>query len=433
MRYKRLHCPVFFRVSCTDVVRLYLYAGGTTRGIITGALLLTIPAAFILSVFIFLIIAIFSGSFAQYKEVRQIANEETWYMKFWFFITGRSTNGKWFYREGLPSSFLPRFGILFESYKGSPVVVFVDQNDPNTYKKWAKSDQTGIGKMKAVSSDGSNKEIKIPMSKRVLGCARSSYIILDLLTRVSLGIISVAYPSSKKSLLALIITLTQFIYLFTFKPYISWSMQMVECVSVLCEACVFGIITIQKSSNPDEARNWGCVMLALLLSTFIAQLINQWYVMIRSLSRLSHPHKNSFRHGLKFAAKGLILPFLPEKHWYTAIPASSQPNTELLPVNPLRSESEFERRNRRGYMNPTSAMTATVVPVQSPGTPSPNVIETRDPATSETAIDVYREVEGKRLKGQKAEQRNEMKLLRELAKASFTWDSRVGEASTSYT
>ncbi|KAF7819418.1 uncharacterized protein G2W53_024873 [Senna tora] len=381
-----------------------------------------------------------------YKEVRQIANEgeTSWYMKFWFFFTGKSSNGKWFYREGVPSSFLPRYGILFDSWKGCPMLVFVDQNDPNTHMKWAKSSRSGIGKMKAVSSDGtgSNKELKAPMSKTILGCARSSYIILDLLRRVTLGIISVAYPSEKqssKSLLALIITLIQLMYLFTFKPFIRRGVQAVETVSLLCEIGVFGIIFVfqnqnQNSSNNPvfEAKTLGLVMLVLLLCTFIAQLINQWYAMLKSLPQLSQPQKNSFRHGLKFAAKGFILPFLPKKHWYSAIPTtSSQPNTELLPVNPLHSEAEFERiRNIGGYMDPTSAMTATVVPVLSPG--GPNVIEARDPTTSGTSITtVHREAEGKRIKGEK----NELKLLRELAKASFSWDSRVEveAASTSYT
>ena len=62
-------------------LRLHVYAGGTTGGIITGVLLLAIPVAFILSALLFLIIAIYAGSFAQYKEFKKITNEQKWYTK----------------------------------------------------------------------------------------------------------------------------------------------------------------------------------------------------------------------------------------------------------------------------------------------------------------------------------------------------------------
>ncbi|KAK7336077.1 hypothetical protein VNO77_16606 [Canavalia gladiata] len=421
-------------LPCLSQSSTFVIKGGTTGGIITGVLLLAIPIAFILSVLLFLTIAIYSGSFVQYKEFKQVTDEEEWYMKIWSFFIGKPTTGKWFNRDGLPSSFLSRFGILFDGWKGFPVLVLDDQNEPNTITKWTESGQSGIGRMKAVSSEDSNEENKISILKRALGCMRASYIILDLLRRVGLAIISGAYPSEKssKSLVALIITSIQFIYLFTTKAYISRGVQVVESVSLLCEAGVFGIFILQNGSNSVEAKVWELVMLFLLLFTFIAQLIHQWYAIVYSLLKLSQPQNNSLRHGLKFAAKGLILPFLPSKHWSSVISTFSQPETDLLSVNPICSGAEFERRNRNGYMDPISAMTATVVPVQSPSTLSPNVIERRDPTTSEAATHI--EVEGKWLKGHKSGLKNELKMLRELAKASFSVDTaRVDEASTSYT
>ncbi|OIW02971.1 hypothetical protein TanjilG_13608 [Lupinus angustifolius] len=77
-------------LPCISQSSTFVIKGGTTRGIITGVLLLAIPAAFILSVFLFLTIAISSGSFAQYKEFKQVTNEE-WRMKLWFFLVGRPT------------------------------------------------------------------------------------------------------------------------------------------------------------------------------------------------------------------------------------------------------------------------------------------------------------------------------------------------------
>ncbi|GAV64271.1 hypothetical protein CFOL_v3_07789 [Cephalotus follicularis] len=225
-------------LPCISQSSAFVIRGGTTEGIIVGALLLAIPAAFILSVSLFLMLAIFPGSFAQYKEIRQLAVEKSWYMKLWFFLPGRPAAGKWFYREGLPSSFLPRFGILFENQKGPPLFVFVDQNDPHIMPTWTESGQSGIGRMRAVSVDESNEDIKIPMSRRVLGCAQSSYIILDLLRRVILGVISGAYSSHHLSqrLFALAITVIQLMYLIAMKPYISTGVHVVETVSLLCEA-----------------------------------------------------------------------------------------------------------------------------------------------------------------------------------------------------
>ncbi|KAL2320299.1 hypothetical protein Fmac_029268 [Flemingia macrophylla] len=418
-------------LPCLSQSSTFIIKGGTTGGIITGVLLQAIPVAFILSTLLFLIIAIYSGSFAQYKEFKQVTDVEKWYTKLSFFFIGRPATGKWFNRNGLPYSFLSRFGILFDDWKGTPVLILGDQHEPNATTKWTESGQSRIGRMKTMSSEDSNEEIKISTFKRVLGCMRASYIILDLLRRVSLGIISIAYPSesSSKSLFALIITSIQFIYLFTTKPYISRGVHVVESVSLLCEAGVFGIFILQSGSKSGEAKTWELVTLFLLLFTFISQLINQWYAMVNSLLKLSQSQNNSLRHGLKFAAKGLVLPFLPSKHWSSVISTFSQPETDQLSVNP----TEFERRNRNGYMDPFSAMTATVVPLQSPGTPSPNVIERRDRTTSVPAASTHIEVEGKWLKGHKAGLKKELKILRELAKASFSGDTRVDEASTSYT
>ncbi|RVW45149.1 hypothetical protein CK203_067654 [Vitis vinifera] len=400
-------------LPCISQSSAFVIRGGTTGGIIVGALLLAIPAALIFSVCLFLIVAIFSGSFAQYKEVRHTGTkEEGWCSKLWVSIAGRSTTGKWFYREGLPSTFLQRFGILFESQKGPPLLVLVDQNDLSSLPKWTESGQSGIGRMRALSSDDSNEETKIPMSKRLLGCARSSYIIFDLSRRVTLGIISGAYSShgSSQSLIALSITLAQFLYLFTLKPYIRRGVHIAESVSLLCEAGIFGLSFSMVGSNPNQERTVGFVMLALLFLTFSSQLVNEWYALMKCLLRLSQPQKNSFKLGLKCAAQGLVLPFLPRKHWWTIIPLSSQPKT--------------------GPAEPLSCMTATVVPVLSPGSPF-NANQTIASTAADTIINGQR-AEGKQPKGVKLESKSEMRKLRELARASFSGNPKGEEGSTSY-
>ncbi|CAL9014838.1 unnamed protein product [Prunus brigantina] len=422
-------------LPCITQSSTFVMKGGTTGGIITGALLLAIPAALILSVCLFQIIAIFYGSFVQYKEVKHVARKEPWTEKLWYFLTGRPSAGKWFYKEGLPSSFLLRFGILFESFQGPPLFIFVDQNEPNSRSKWTGSGRSGIGRMRPVSLEDSTEEIKTPLSKRLLGCARSSYIIVDLSRRVCLGIISGAYSSRKssQSLFALAITLVQFMYLFTLKPYIKRGVHMAECVSLLCEVGIFALLISINGSNPVKARNLGFVMLTLLFLTFVTQMINEWHALMKSLLRLSQPQKNSFKLGLKFAAKGLVLPFLPRKQWSRIIPASSQPKTGLAPVLPLSPDTNFERRDTRApHTDPISAMTATVVPVISPGSPGLDVLQMTCSTNVEATVSTQRAAEAKRQKGLKLEPKSDLKKLRELARASFSGDSIFEEASTSY-
>lgn len=392
--------------------------GGTIEGIITGALLLAIPVAFILSVCLFLVIAVFTGSFAQYKEIIYSNAEEQWHKKLWFFIVGRPAYGKWFYMDGLPSLFLSCFGILFDDHKGPPMYVFVDQNDTNTVPRWVGSGQNGIGRMRAVSSDDSHEETKIPLPMRFLGCARSSYIVLDLLRRVCLGVIAGSYSThrSSQSLCALMVTLVQFICLFALKPHIRRGVYIVESISLLSEASIFGLSLSMNKSNSIRAKTLGFLMLALLFLSFVSQLVNEWYALINSILNLSQPHKSSFKLGLKFAAKGLLLPFLPRKHWSRVIPGSSQVKSVLVPALPQPRETELARSNQREpLVGQLSSMTATIVPLLSPSSGSPIVQATG--TTGETTLTT---------------QKNDMKKLRQLAKASFSGRSKDEDTNASY-
>ncbi|KAJ6298783.1 hypothetical protein OIU76_019859 [Salix suchowensis] len=311
-------------------------------------------------------------------------------------------------------------GLSLLASKGPPLFVFVDHCDPNTLPVWIESGQSGIGRMRAVSSDDSSEETKMPWSRRLVGCARSSYVILDLVRRVGLGILSGAYrsPESSQSLLALAITLTQLIYLLTLKPFIRRRVHLVESISLLCEAGIFGFSIATKRSNPMEVSILGYIMLALLFLTFIVHIVNEWYALVKCLLRLSQPRRNSFRFGLKLAAKGLVLPFLPRKHWSRVIPNFSQPETGLSAIPPLSPES-VARRTLHG--DPLSAISATVVPVLRPGSPSPDVTQETSYATADTSLYSVQSVEeGKGSKGLNLDQKSEIKKLRQLARASFS-------------
>ncbi|XP_040968481.1 uncharacterized protein [Gossypium hirsutum] len=405
-------------LPCISQSAAFVIRGGTIEGIITGALLLVIPAAFILSVCLFLTIAVFTGSFAQYKEMIYGNAEEQWHKKLWFFIVGRPAYGKWFYTDGLPSLFLSCFGILFDDHKGPPMYVFVDQNDTNTVPRWVGSGQNGIGRMRAVSSDDSHEEMKIPLPMKFLGCARSSYIVLDLLRRVCLGVIAGSYSThrSSQSLCALMVTLVQFICLFTLKPHIRRGVYIVESISLLSEASIFGLSLSMNKSNSIRAKTLGFLMLALLFLSFVSQLVNEWYALINFILNLSQPHKSSFKLGLKVAAKGLLLPFLPRKHWSRVIPGSSQAKSVLVPVLPQSRETELARSNQREpRVGQLSSMTATIVPLLSPSSGSPIVQATG--TSGETTLTT---------------QKNDMKKLRQLAKASFSGQSKDEDTNASY-
>ncbi|XP_058093203.1 uncharacterized protein LOC131239494 isoform X1 [Magnolia sinica] len=445
-------------LPCMCQSSAFVIRGGTTEGIIAGSLLLAVPAALLLSVCLFLIVAIFMGSFVQYKEVKRADANDPWHTKLLFFFTGKPTIGKWFHWEGLPPSFLPRFGILFEDRKGPPVFISVDRNDPSSTPEWTNSGQSGIGRMRAIISDDGQGEAKIPTSGRLLGCARSAYLILDLLRKVGLGIISGAYSSTDQShgqsqcIIALGITSVQFLYLFFLKPYIRTGVQVTEGASLLCEAAIFVLSFYNNRWNGFKyEKSMGRVMLALLFTSFACQLVNEWYALINCLLRLPQSQNPSFKLGLKWVAKGLILPFLPRKHWSRLVPKSSQPKTGLAPVVPLCPETELERRDMGGpRVDPLSAMTATVVPMYSPrSSPITDQQAMTASASAQAAVEINvgsssqselppiqrrrsRSGEGKQLKGLK-ESKAELKMLQEMAKASFSGGRRRGkQPSTSY-
>ncbi|XP_039047297.1 uncharacterized protein LOC120187714 [Hibiscus syriacus] len=387
-------------LPCISQSAAFVIRGRTIEGIITGALFLAIPAAFILS-------------------IRYVTAEEQWCKKLWFIIVGRPAYGRWFFMDGLPSSLLSCFGILFEDHKGPPMYIFVDQNDTNIMHRWVGSGQNGIGRMRAVSSDDRHEETKIPLPTRVLGCARSSYIVIDLLRRVCLGVIAGSYSThrSSQSLCALMVTLVQFICLFTLKPHKMRGVYIVESISLLSEAGMFGLSISMNKSNLIREQTLGYLLLALLFLSFVSQLVNEWYALIKCLLNLSKPQKSSFKLGLKFAAKGLLLPFLPRKPWTGVIPSSSKEKPVLVPGLPQTRETELARSGRRELqVGQVSSMTATIVPLLSPGSGLPIFQATG--TTAETA-----------LVGQKIEEstKNDMKKLREMAKASFSGKSKDEE------
>ncbi|KAF9625909.1 hypothetical protein IFM89_027686 [Coptis chinensis] len=414
---------LIFMIPCICQSSAFIIRGGTTRGIITGCFLLAIPTALILSVCLFLVKTIFVGGLVQYKEVKHTGKSESCHSKLLALLFfGRPTKGRWFLREGT-SSFLLRFGFLFEDRKGPPVFVLVDKNDPTRVPKWIDSGQSGIGRMRALNFYDGNEETQISMSKKLLGCARSAYLILDLLRRVGFGIISGAYSSRRQSqgIIALVLTVGQLLYLVTLQPYIRRGIHAVESVSLLCEAAIFGLSLSVVHSNPFKEQTMGFIMLSLLFISFLSQLVSEWYILVRWLLRLPQSSTPSFKLGVKFIAKGLVLPFLPRKYWQTLLPGSSQPSTGFVPVLPTSPETEFIRENEAlQHVNPLSSMTATVALVLSTGS---QVLQTTEQTSCAQGPSENRQ--------NRLGPKSELRKLRELAKASFKGSSK-DEGSSSY-
>ncbi|EHA8590577.1 hypothetical protein COCNU_scaffold020585G000050 [Cocos nucifera] len=429
-------------LPCVGQASTFIIRGGTTKGIVVGALFLAIPTALFLSILLFFTSTIFMDGMFLYKEVKRTDADRSRCSQLSSFLFGGSTTGKWFMAEGGPASFLSRFGILFEDRKGPPLFVSAETNDPSSITERTGSGQSGIGRMRALSSDGSNEEAGA--SERLLGCIRSAYLILDLIRRVALGILSAAYsvPSQSQCVIAFSITMLQFLCLFLLKPYIRRGVHMVEGISLLCEAILFALVFyIDHFKNYRNQQTIGIIMLILLFVSFVSQLVNEWYALAKCLLRITQAQR-SFKLGLEWICKGLVLLYLPKKYWSRLIPGSTQPTTGLAPVVPPSPEVELEHRKSETTKSVSQA-SATVVPVGTPsvagcGTLLQGAMQMNvgsNPLRWQVPIQRSRTMsaEGRRSQNFKLEQKSDMKKLRKLARASFSGNwQKAGEGSSSH-
>lgn len=378
-----------------------------------------------------------------YKEVKCSDADHSRCSQLSDFLFGRCTTGKWFTAEGRPTSFLSRFGILFEDRKGPPLFVSAETNDPSSVTKWTGSGRSGIGRTRAPSSADNNEEAGA--SERLLGCIRSAYLIFDLIRRVGLGILSAAYsvPSQSQCVIAFSITMLQFLCLFLLKPYIRRGVHMVESTSLLCEAILFALVFyIDHFKNYKNQQTIGIIMLILLFVSFVSQLVNEWYALTKCLLRITQTHR-SFTLGLEWICKGLVLLYLPKKYWSRLIPGSNQPTTGLVTVVPAASSPEVELEHKKSETTKSVGQaSATVVPVSTHsvagwGTPQ-GAMQTNvgsNPLRWQAPIQRSRTMstEGRWSQSFTSAQKNDMKKLRKLARASFSGKGqKAGEGSSSH-
>ncbi|CAK9210174.1 unnamed protein product [Sphagnum troendelagicum] len=350
--------------ACAFIIR-----GRTVAGIVVGVLLLAIPFSFILSVALMLTFAVFFGRLVEYKEIRFKPHLEDGShpqpttpppsSKLVAHLTGKGYPSKWVRMEGLATTFLPRYGLLIEDRKGPPRLVRIDGEngfDPDPHREIG--GRVGLMRRRTQAAGTSDEEIDevIPVScsYKLLGCFQSGYILLDLSRRTAFGCIFGAFPVSDKSwsqvCLIFAFTVVQMVYLVIVKPFRSRSVQLVEEIALLCEMGVFAaVIALLARGHPAEDHcGVGILMLIFLVLCFLAQLLNEWYALIRKLLQLSN-EDDSITKNLKMFAAGLMLPFLPRNRWLRFITPYSPPPLQpsqagMIPLLPLSPGTEQSRR-----------------------------------------------------------------------------------------
>jgi len=346
-----------------------LHTGRTVAGIVVGVLLLAIPFSFILSVALMLTFAVFFGRLVEYKEIRFKPHLEDGShpqpttpppsSKLVAHLTGKGYPSKWVRMEGLATTFLPRYGLLIEDRKGPPRLVRIDGEngfDPDPHREIG--GRVGLMRRRTQAAGTSDEEIDevIPVScsYKLLGCFQSGYILLDLSRRTAFGCIFGAFPVSDKSwsqvCLIFAFTVVQMVYLVIVKPFRSRSVQLVEEIALLCEMGVFAaaIALLARGHPAEDHCGVGILMLIFLVLCFLAQLLNDWYALIRKLLQLSN-EDDSITKNLKMFAAGLMLPFLPRNRWLRFITPYSPPPLQpsqagMIPLLPLSPGTEQSRR-----------------------------------------------------------------------------------------
>lgn len=312
----------------------FIISGGTKAGIAVGVILLIIPALILIMTTVLLIVGIFLGKKVQYKELRPHLQQDGKLPppptgKPLSFVTGSGYPGKWARKENTSPAFIPRFGILFEDRKGPPRLVSMIE-DPNQRNETGRS---GFRRSATMNSDDEHDERVVSRSYTLLGGFQTAYVLVDMLRRILLGVFFGAFRISDESWtqvsLVLAITTVQFLYLVITKPFQRRFVQFVETVSLMCEIGIFvaAMVILGLNRPYDPHYGIGIFMLVLFVLSFVVQIANEWFALIRQLLALSNSEEISPKQGLQAFAAGLMLPLLPRRLW-------PQVNTESAHTTP---------------------------------------------------------------------------------------------------
>lgn len=263
----------------------------------------------LLALFLFLSIGITFGKLLQYKEVHQEGQRFHWYQEIIRVTLGPNKRGQWTWKNQQSSNYLTILGPLFEDLRGPPKYMLSQISGGN-------SNMHGD---RIIASDDETEDAEAPVIQKLFGILRIYYTLLESMRRVSLGIMAGAYRenywSSKTPTITLLcITSFQLFFLVLKKPFIKKKVQLVEIIAVSSEVGLFAIclVLLEKEFSDRNETIVGVFMLILFLVGYIPQMVNQWYALYKETKQLD-PVEKSFLKGLKVAAIGFLLLFIPQK------------------------------------------------------------------------------------------------------------------------
>ncbi|KAH7857150.1 hypothetical protein Vadar_009631 [Vaccinium darrowii] len=282
--------------------------GGASSEIALGSILLAMVLLLLLALFLFLSVGIMFGKLLQYKEIHQEGLKFHWYQDIIRVTLGPGKRGQWTWKNQQNSLYLTMLGPLFEDLRGPPKYMLSQISIGNPRKLVDR----------IIASEDETEDAEAPFIQKVFGILRIYYTLLESAKRVCLGIVAGFYSESWSSktptIVLLCITSFQLFFIVLKKPFIKKKVQLVEIISVSSEVGIFAtcfLLLELEISTRDEIRV-GIFMISLFLIAFMAQMVNEWYALHKQIKQLE-PAKDSFLLGLKTAAIGFLMIFIPQK------------------------------------------------------------------------------------------------------------------------
>ncbi|XP_050376974.1 uncharacterized protein LOC126794334 [Argentina anserina] len=333
---------VILALPCIFEASAALVRGGAPSGVIVGSLLLAVTSFLLLVLFLFLSIGISFGKLLQYKEVHQEGQKYLWFQEIVRVTLGPGKRGQWTWKEKPRSVYLIIFGPLFEDLRGPPKYMLSQISEGNARKRGER----------IIDSDDETEDAEAPFIQKLFGILRIYYTLLECLKRVSVGIMAGLYMdrwnSKTPSVALLCITSFQLFFLVLKKPFIKKKVQLVEIISVSSEVGLFAtcLVLLEKEFSASDRTKLGIFMIILFLVGYIPQMINEWYALYRQ-TLLLDPAESSFLTGLKLAATGCLLLFIP-RNLINNLESKFQARQQAEGAARDTSFSEYRRSGSKG-------------------------------------------------------------------------------------
>eukprot|EP00897_Mesotaenium_endlicherianum_P001114 jgi/Mesen1/11002/ME000097S10571 len=235
--------------------------GGHLVGLVTGVVVLYLwPFLFILSGIAIVWYIVIQEQHARFfvremTEKRSSRAVPAFARNFWACLQQKRLKGHWVTITPAHRHVLPRFGIFFEDFTGGEAR---DRQEGGSGSLGAPeghwNERMGVGIVMAVWQGYGNRPVQ--------------------------------------SVLLLILTGSQFLYLFVFQPFTERGLQIAEAFSLLCESLLF-VFALLVSTNDAWSRgareSAAYIMIVLAFASFGGQLLNHWVALGSQLQKLINP------------------------------------------------------------------------------------------------------------------------------------------------